>query len=314
LWDKEKRPIETTTMISVIICTYNRDKYIYGVLQSIALNAYPKSKYEIVLVNNNSTDNTEAEVARFAADYPDVKLRNFIEKNQGVAYARNRGTEEAIGNILIFVDDDATVNREYIAGYAAFFEANPNIYAAGGPIFPDYEDGEEPEWMTYFIRRLLTAYLYFGDKERNFPFNNYPGGGNAAYRREVFDKVGFYDIDLGRTGGMLVAGGEEKDIFRKMSAAGIKFKYLPQCILYHKIPRYKLEKDYFHRVTCGIGASEKIRTLKISKSCYVKRLFAELIKWGGTLVLWCWYAIQFKPSRGNMLVRFRWNVTKNLVG
>ena len=53
-------------MISVIICTYNRAKYIYDVLQSIALNDYPKSEYEIVLVNNNSTDNTEAEIARFA--------------------------------------------------------------------------------------------------------------------------------------------------------------------------------------------------------------------------------------------------------
>ena len=122
-------------MISVIICTYNRAKYIYDVLQSIALNDYPKSEYEIVLVNNNSTDNTEAEIARFASVYPDVQLRTFVETNQGVAYSRNRGTEEAKGNILIFVDDDATVNREYIAGYAAFFEANPNIYA-GGPLFP----------------------------------------------------------------------------------------------------------------------------------------------------------------------------------
>ena len=70
-------------MISVIICTYNRAKYIYDVLQSIALNDYPKSEYEIVLVNNNSTDNTEAEIARFASDYPDVQLRTFVETNQG---------------------------------------------------------------------------------------------------------------------------------------------------------------------------------------------------------------------------------------
>lgn len=299
-------------MISVIICTYNRDKYIYGVLQSIALNDYPKSKYEIVLVNNNSTDNTEAEVARFASDYPDVTLRTFVETNQGLSYARNRGIKESGGNILIYVDDDATVNKEYLSGYAAFFEANPDISAAGGPIIPDYEEGEEPEWMTYFIKRLLTAYLYFGDKEREFPGRNYPGGGNAAYRKEVFDKVGLYNVELGRSGGNL-GGGEEKDIFNKMSAAGMKFRYIPQSVLYHKIPKYKLEKDYFNRLTRGIGASEKARTLAVSKGCYIKRLFAELIKWGGTLMLWCWYAIQFKPGRGNMLVRFRWNVTRNLL-
>ncbi len=300
-------------MISVIICTYNRDKYIYGVLQSIALNDYPKSKYEIVLANNNSTDNTEAEVARFASDYPDVTLRTFVETNQGLSYARNRGIKESGGNILIYVDDDATVNKEYLSGYAAFFEANPDISAAGGPIIPDYEEGEEPEWMTYFIKRLLTAYLYFGDKEREFPGKNYPGGGNAAYRKAVFEKVGLYNVELGRSGGNL-GGGEEKDIFNKMIAAGMKFRYIPQPVLYHKIPKYKLEKDYFNRLTCGIGASEKARTLAVSKGCYIKRLFAELIKWGGTLVLWCWYAIQFKPGRGNMLVRFRWNVTRHLVG
>lgn len=299
-------------MISVIICTYNRDKYIYGVLQSIALNDYPKSKYEIVLVNNNGTDNTEAEVARFASDYPDVTLRTFVETNQGLSYARNRGIKESGGNILIYVDDDATVNKEYLSGYAAFFEANPDISAAGGPIIPDYEEGEEPEWMTYFIKRLLTAYLYFGDKEREFPGKNYPGGGNAAYRKAVFEKVGLYNVELGRSGGNL-GGGEEKDIFNKMIAAGMKFRYIPQPVLYHKIPKYKLEKDYFNRLTCGIGASEKARTLAVSKGCYIKRLFAELIKWGGTLVLWCWYAIQFKPGRGNMLVRFRWNVTRNLL-
>ena len=300
-------------MISVVICTYNRDKYIYGVLQSIALNDYPKSKYEIVLVNNNSTDNTEAEVARFAADYPDVKLRTFVETNQGLSYARNRGIKEAEGDILIYVDDDATVNKEYLAGFAAFFEKNPDIHAAGGPIIPDYEEGEEPEWMTYFIKRLLTGYLYFGDKERDFPGENYPGGGNAAYRREVFKKVGLYNVELGRSGGNL-GGGEEKDIFNKMTAAGMKFKYLPQCILYHRIPKYKLEKDYFNRLTCSIGASERARTLAISKGRYSKRIFSEAIKWCGTLVLWCRHTIIFKPGRGNMLVRFRWNVTKNLLG
>ena len=91
------------TMISVIICTYNREKYIYDVLHSIALNDYPKSKYEIVLVDNNCTDNTGEEVARFNSDYPDVKLRTFVETNQGLSYARNRGIKEAEGNILSLI-------------------------------------------------------------------------------------------------------------------------------------------------------------------------------------------------------------------
>ena len=95
--------------LSVIICTYNRERYIYNALKSIAEQDFPLSGYEIVLVNNNSTDNTENICKDFKRDYPQVDFRYFIETNQGLSYARNRGVKESSGDILIFVDDDATV-------------------------------------------------------------------------------------------------------------------------------------------------------------------------------------------------------------
>ena len=167
--------------------------------------------------------------------------------------------------------------------------------------------------MTYFIKRLLTGYLYFGDKAKAFPGDNYPGGGNAAYRSRVFEKVGLYNVELGRNGDSL-GGGEEKDIFDKMKREGMQFVYLPDAILYHSIPGYKLEADYFNRLTTGIGQSERARTLRIGKSAYRKRLLSELKKWCATIVLWCFYLITFRPGRGNMLIRFRRNVTKALFG
>ena len=167
--------------------------------------------------------------------------------------------------------------------------------------------------MTYFIKRLLTGYLYFGDKAKPFPGDNYPGGGNAAYRSRVFEKVGLYNVELGRNGDSL-GGGEEKDIFDKMKREGMQFVYLPDAILYHSIPGYKLEADYFNRLTTGIGQSERARTLRIGKSSYRKRLLSELKKWCATIVLWCFYLITLRPGRGNMLIRFRRNVTKALLG
>lgn len=71
-------------MLSLIICTYNRDKYIYNVLKSIAGNDYPHTDYEIVLVNNNSTDNTESECKRFQRDFPDIRFNYCVETNQGL--------------------------------------------------------------------------------------------------------------------------------------------------------------------------------------------------------------------------------------
>ena len=300
-------------MISVIICTYNRDKYIYNVLKSLALGTLEHSAYEIILVDNNCTDNTRSEVDHFCNVFPQVSLRYFVETNQGLSHARNRGIRESKGDILVYVDDDATVNPEYLKTYADWFESHPETDAAGGPIIPHYETGSEPKWMTYFIKRLLTGYLYFGDKAKPFPGQNYPGGGNAAYRSRVFEKVGLYNVELGRNGDSL-GGGEEKDIFDKMKREGMQFVYLPQAILYHSIPGYKLEADYFNRLTAGIGQSERARTLRIGKSSYRKRLLSELKKWCATIVLWCFYLITFRPGRGNMLIRFRRNVTKALLG
>ena len=300
-------------MISVIICTYNRDKYIYNVLKSLALGTLEHSAYEIILVDNNCTDNTRSEVDHFCNVFPQVTLRYFVETNQGLSHARNRGIRESKGDILVYVDDDATVNPEYLKTYADWFAAHPETDAAGGPIIPHYETGSEPKWMTYFIKRLLTGYLYFGDKARPFPGDNYPGGGNAAYRSRVFEKVGLYNVQLGRNGDSLT-GGEEKDIFDKMKREGMQFVYLPNAILYHSIPGYKLEADYFNRLTTGIGQSERARTLRIGKGLYRKRLLSELKKWCATIVLWCFYLITFRPQRGNMLIKFRRNVTKALLG
>lgn len=299
-------------MLSVIICTYNRDKYIYNVLKSIADNDLATDGYEIVLINNNSTDNTDAECRRFAMDYSEINFHVFIEKNQGLSYARNRGIKESKGDILVYVDDDATVNKEYLRTYTAFFTSHPEAMAAGGPIQPVYET-EAPSWMSHYTKNLITGYLYYGNDVKEFTNGRYPGGGNAAYRKEVFDRIGLFNVELGRKGNSL-AGAEEKDIFDKMGGLGMRFFYLPDAILYHIIQPVKLTKDYFDRLTLAIGQSERRRTKKISQGKYTKRLLLEVVKWGGAMILCVCYLITLRPQKGFKLLAFRWNVTKGLLG
>ena len=303
---------QKTLFLSVIICTYNREKYIGNLLESIAANTLDKSDYEILLVDNNCTDNTSQVCADFAAAHQDINFHYMVESEQGLSAARNKGIREAKGNILVYVDDDALVDEWYLKTFADFFKANHDIEAAGGPIIPLYET-QEPEWMTRYTKELLCGYLYFGDQERDFPNGRYPGGGNAAYRAEVFKKIGFFNTALGRKGNNLM-GAEEKDIFDKMKSQNMKFRYLPKAILHHIIPQKKLEQDYFDRLTHQIGQSERQRTLDISKSKYIKRLFSELVKWGGTLVLAAYYTICFAPQKGLKLILFRRNVSKGLLG
>jgi len=299
-------------MLSVIICTYNRDKYIYNVLKSLADNDFSVKEYEIVLVNNNSTDNTESECNRFHVKFPNVNFRYFIEKDQGLSHARNRGIKESIGNVLVYVDDDALVNEAYLQTYDCFFKQNPSISAAGGAIIPKYET-QAPTWMSHYTKNLITGYLYKGDKIVEFTQGKYPGGGNAAYRKEVFDQIGYFNVDLGRKGNSLV-GAEEKDIFDKMTKLGMRFFYLPNAILYHIIPESKLTRDYFTRLTYSIGRSEYLRTNAISKSKYFKRLISEGIKWTASIILYIRYLIALQPQKGFKLLAFRWNVTKGLLG
>lgn len=298
-------------MLSVIICTYNREKYIRPLLESLAANDLPKSEYEILLVDNNCTDNTRAVCGEFSKDHPGLTFRYMTEPEQGLSAARNKGIREAHGELLVYVDDDALVDPNYLSEYVSHFASHPETMAAGGPIIPLYET-EEPKWMTPYTKALLTGWMDFGKHVRHYPKGRYPGGGNAAYRKEVFDKVGLFNTSLGRKGGSLM-GSEEKDIFDKMHALGMEVMYLPGPVLHHIIPQTKLEEPYFRRLTLQIGMSERMRTQAISHTKYRKRLVSEGIKWAGTLVLFCLYTLAFQPQKGIKLIRFRRNVTRGLL-
>ena len=272
---------------------------------------YP-SEYEIVLVDNNSSDNTKGECQRFVADFPEVALHYCFEEKQGLSHARNCGITNAHGNLLVYVDDDALVNKKYLSTYADFFARNHDAVAAGGPILPQYDGCEEPQWMSHYTRQLITGKLWLGDREREFPSDAFPGGGNAAYRKSVFDKVGLFNVELGRKGDSLI-GAEEKDLFDKMTTQGMKFFYLPTAILYHLIPPKKLTQDYFDRLTYSIGVSERYRTKQIGKKKYFIRLVKEGVKWAATLVLWTSFALKGQFDKGNKLILFRKNVTRGLL-
>ncbi|MDO4191564.1 MAG: glycosyltransferase family 2 protein [Bacteroidales bacterium] len=298
--------------LSVLICTYNREKYVYNVLRSVALNTFPRNNYEIILVDNNCTDNTVGECERFCNDFPDITFRRVVEKNQGLSYARNRAIAEASGEILVYVDDDALVNDDFLQAYDDIFNMMPEAMGAGGQVQPLYET-EEPTWMSHYTKVLITSYKYDGDKIKENKCGKFPSGGNMGFRREVFEKVGAFNPELGRKGKNLI-GAEEKDFNDRMQKAQLKTFYIPRAILYHIISPVRFTKEYFVNLTYSIGKSERNRTLSISKGKFIKRLFLECVKWGGTLVLWCGFLLKFQPQKGNKLIFFRYNVTKGLLG
>ena len=298
-------------MLSLIVCTYNRDKDLYGALQCIAENGFPKEAYEIVLVNNMSTDNTEAECHRFKNDYPDVDFRYFVETNQGLSFARNRGIQESRGETLVFLDDDSYIQEGYLNNLQRQLDAHPDADAFGGKILPVFESGEAPKWLSKWNFSWVSA-IDMGDNVKLFNGKAFPIGANMGIRREMLSKVGPFNTQLGRSKKNLM-GGEEKDLFERIRNQGGNIYYFPDVLVHHVIPPTRTTKDYVKRMGEGVGKSERIRTLGISKWKYLKRLFTELIKWGGTLVLWLGFALKGQVEKGNILVAFRWNVTSGLL-
>ena len=296
-------------MISIIVCTYNRDKYIYECLSRLAKNREPDT-WEIVLVNNNSTDNTDAEFERFMRDYKPTNYRYFEETKQGLSFARNRGIAEAKGEWLVFLDDDAMVEEDYIANLQNHLSQHPEAGAFGGKIEPFFEEGE-PEWYCKWAMGFVSA-IDRGEKVHVFPDTKFPIGANMGIRRDVIEHVGLFNTDLGRTGTNLLAG-EEKDLFDRIRGAGYEILYFPNIGVKHCIPGKRTTKEFVARLAHGVGVSEKLRTQKIGAFAYAKRLFIEGIKWAGTLVLWLQYIINGQKPKGDILVLFRYNVTRGLL-
>jgi glycosyltransferase involved in cell wall biosynthesis len=297
--------------LSVVICTYNRGKYLPMVLDSLKNQTYPRDSFEILLINNNSPDNTSDIVATYLKENPNIPVKYMIELNQGISYARNRGVNEASGDIVVFIDDDETVEAIFLSEISKFFLIYPNVGISAGPVIPVYET-EKPKWLSHFTMRTITGAYDKGNEIKILSPKDYPGTGHACFRKALFEEYGEFNTDLGRKGDSLM-GAEDKDFFLRLMEGGEKCYYLPTAKIYHHIPGDKLTDAFFNKLTYQIGRSERIRTLSISKKSFYNRIFMEIIKWIASIVLWIGYSLGFKIRKGNKLIQFRMNVTKGLL-
>lgn len=296
-------------MISIIVCTYNRDKYIYQCLSNLAKNL-TRYDWEIILVNNNSSDSTQSECERFHVDYPSVKFHYFMESTPGLSYARNRGMREAHGDWFVFLDDDSMVGGDYIEQLGQLLDRFPDAGAFGGAITPFFED-KTPAWLSKWSMGFVSA-IDMGNDVIEFANGKYPIGANMGISRKVINEIGDFNTSLGRTKDLLL-GGEEKDIFARIRSAKYSIYYFPNIMVKHCIPPRRTTYEFIKKLGYGVGVSEYLRTKSISRLEYVKRLILELIKWAGTLVIWLGYLISCQLPKGNVLILFRYNVSKGLL-
>lgn len=294
-------------MISAIICTYNREKYIIDCLEHLRL-AIPHG-VEVLIVDNNSTDGTAELVKNYLGDHPAFPGRYLLETRQGLSHARNRGIAESRGDTLVFLDDDSMVAEDYFERLREGLDKYPQAGAFGGHITPVFEDGVTPRWLCRWTLSWVSG-LDMGPSAKAFPKNKYPIGANMAFRRSVLEMTGLFNPELGRSGKNLM-GGEEKDLFQRIRAAGHSIIYLPKLRIEHMIPPSRTTTDYIRRFGDGVGRSERLRSK--AEGTYKRRLLSEAVKWCATLFLLVGYTLIGRPVCGATLVLFRWHVTRNLL-
>ena len=191
-------------MISLVICTYNRDKYLPILFRIILNQSCNLTDYEIVLVDNNSTDRTKSICDQFQVDHPDVIFRYYVETNQGLSYARNRGFREAKCEYVAYLDDDAYLQKDYVKIKLSYFQKHTGVDAIGGRILLDYE-GEIPSWEGKYLNSIF-GYFYPGDEEFQFVKPKYPRGSNMAFRKDILVEIDGFNVRLGRTQRNLIGG------------------------------------------------------------------------------------------------------------
>lgn len=297
-------------MVSVIVCTYNREKYIGTCLEHLASQTANPKDYEVLIIDNKSTDNTANIAKKFIEENPSVQAQYLLEENQGHTYARNRGIKEANGKYLSFIDDDAFVEQNFIKGIMEYFSNHIHVQALGGKIIPEYETGR-PKWMSKFLLPLVSA-LDMGSSPKRFKGSKFPIGANMSFRKEVFEKYGLFDVELGRRGSEL-EGGDEKEVFIRLKRNNEEIHYVPTVVVKHIIPEKRIKIDYIKGLALGVGTSERKRLKKSSFSETAKKIWSESIKFAGTIVLFFAYTLQLRFQASFMLLRFRLWVLKGLL-
>ncbi|HVW21565.1 MAG TPA: glycosyltransferase [Opitutaceae bacterium] len=226
--------------VTVAICTYNRADLLRQTLAGIARQDFPPSEFEVLVIDNNSTDHTAQAVAEAAGHRP--APRHVLETRQGLDHARNRALAEARGAVVLFADDDILVEPDWISAMAAPLEADRGrtIGAVGGEVVPVFPDGL-PSWVTEWHSPLA-----FRADAGPLPPRDSPMGANLAFPRWVFERLGTFHLGLDRSGANLFAGGDA-EMIRRVHAAGLQVWFAPAARVRHQITAARTNFRYIAR-------------------------------------------------------------------
>lgn len=239
--------------LSIVICTHNRADLLKKTLNSFSqAKVPPETDIELVVMANACSDDTTTEVARLSetGHLGPIKLRCIEEPKPGKSYALNRALLETHADTLCFVDDDQTVDREFLTSLITAIKAYPEYDIVCGKLAPAW-DGSEPSWVhekgEFKIRIRPFPEYDLGDSSKEITAKDkLPSGGNLTVRRGAFEKIGNFSEQIGPQGHNLM-GGEDIDFVRRCLSAGSRIIYEPKIRQEHMILHDRLKISYMMR-------------------------------------------------------------------
>lgn len=243
------------TKITVILCTFNRCKDLAKALASVSGSVIPAGiEWEVLVVDNNSTDQTHEVVEEFCRLQPG-RFRYMFEPQPGKSCALNAGIRESRGHILAFMDDDVTVEPTWLQNLTENLDTQEWAGAGGRTLIA--QPVSPPAWVAldgpYGMGGLLGALFDRGDKPCEL--HEAPFGTNMAFRKDLFQKHGGFRTDLGPRPGRQIRN-EDTEFGRRLIAGGERLRYEPHAVVYHPVSEQRLRKEYILSWHFDLGRAE----------------------------------------------------------
>lgn len=243
----------TVTSVTVLICTYNRARLLRETLAALqAVTAPSDCAVEIIVVDNNSTDNTRLVIDEAASRPGPFRVRCLFEERQGKSFALNTGLAEATGDVIALTDDDVLPDREWLHRMVANFRER-DVTFVFGKVQPRWSVAPPPELLTDRAQDIWgpLAIVDYGDAPADYTPENtgqrLPIGANLAFARAALVRIGGWRTDLGKVNNTLISG-EDHEIFMRLRRFDLyRGYYDPAVIVRHFVPGQRLTRTYFRQ-------------------------------------------------------------------
>lgn len=216
--------------ITIVICTYNRARWLEVCLESVLIQTADQTKYDVIVVNNNCTDDTSEVVAKYASKQSNI--REVHESEVGLSAARNRGYMEANSKYVGYMDDDAKMDPGYIQRAIEIIQQEaPKVF--GGPIYPFYESQPKP-----WVKPEYNSYSVY-EEEGTLKDNQFLSGSSIIVEKNLLQNLGGFNTNVGMKGSKGIGYHEETLFQIRAREEGAEIKYYKDLIAYHLVPDIK---------------------------------------------------------------------------